>query len=244
MTSMDNFWQKASLNEIRLLLGDRAIQALQRWSANDSKVAGYVESVKKLGLTKTRRLEAGILGHYDHVDDDGSRWEDILHLQAGRDLIAEMDAYLVSVNTEHKLGYEEAPHMFRGTSVEEALDVVMTGTSGGRGKYPFKALSWDVGSALHYFKNALLVYNGDSIRNTVDTTLVEYTYRHVHFNADERIETPMTIYHVPEREVRVPVSSADPKLEAIIVSEDRINEGMIRLAELTTRAKNIRLVRL
>ena len=226
------------------MLGNGAIQALQRWSANDIKIAGYVESAKKLGLPKTRRLEAGILGHYDEVDDDGSRWEDALHLPAGRDLIEEMDAYLVSVNATHKLGYEEAPYMFRGTSVEEALDVVMTGTSGSGGRYPFNALSWDVGSALHYFKNALLVYNGDSIRNTVGATLVEYTYRHVHFNADEQIGTPMAIDHVPEREIRVPVLSTDSKLEAIIISKDRIDDRMYWLAELTTHAKDIRLIRL
>jgi len=238
------FWRRGTRDEIRLVLDREKEHALYRQRVHDSRMARYVEVVGGLGLEKTKKIEAGILGRYREADDDGSSWDEVLRMPAGRKLMEEMDAYLGSVAAAHKRDYLEAPVMFRGTGVEEALDVLETGTSGHMGKYPFKAVSWDVGSAERYFRNALLVYNGDSIRGVEGATLVEYTYRHVHLKADERIGTPMAIAHVPEREARVPILVPGLKLEAVVVLEDRIAENILQLLETGTYAEDVRLIRL
>ena len=243
-SASDVFWRRGTRDEIRLALDREKERALHRQRVHDSRMARYVEVIGGLGLEKTKKIEAGILGRYREADDDGSSWDEVFRMPAGRELMEEMDAYLGSVAAAHKRDYLEAPAMFRGTDVKEALDVLKTGTSGHMGKYPFKAVSWDVGSAARYFGSAFLVYNGDSIRSVEGATLVEYTYRHVHLDIDEKIETPMAIAHVPEREARVPVLVPGPKLEAAIVLENIIDDTTHRLLEEATYAGNVRLIRL
>ena len=239
-----SFWRRGTRDEIRLVFDREKARTRERRRVHKLRIAGYVESVRNLGLEKTKKLEAGILGRYSEADDDGSSWEEVSRVPAGRELMEEMDAHLASVAAAHKRDYGNASAMFRGTSVREALDVLETRTSGHMGKYPFKAVSWDVGSAERYFRNALLVYNGDSIRGVEGATLVEYTYRHVHLDADEKIGTPMAIALVPEREARIPVMAPGPELEAIAVFVDRIDGNVLRLLEARTRAESVRLIRL
>lgn len=238
------FWHTATTDEIRLLLGLEAARAFHRQHVHDSRIADYVASIKRLRLSKTKLLEAGILGHYYRASHDDLGGADVFRIPAGREIMEEMDAYLATVATTHRCDYEGASTVFRGTTVQEALDVMMTRTSGRGGQYPFKALSWDVGSAELYFDTTLLVYNGESIRGVAGATPVEYTYRYVHLKADERIETPMAIAYVPEREVRIPVLASGPRLEAVVVSEERISKSMLRLLETMTYVEGIRLVRL
>ena len=238
------FWRRGTCDEIRLALDIERSRTQERRRVHKLRIAGYVESVRNLGLEKTKKLEAGILGRYSEADDDGSTWDEVYRIPAGRKLMEEMDAYLASVAAAHRRDYGDVPYMFRGTRVEEALDVLKTRTSGHMGKYPFKAVSWDVGSAERYFVNAFIVYDSDSIRGVEGATMVEYTYRHVHLDIDEKIGTPMAIAHVPEREARVPVLAPGPKLEAVVVLEDRIGGNVLRLLEARTRAESVRLIRL
>ena len=237
-----SFWRRGTRDEIRLVFDREKARTRERRRVHKLRIAGYVESVRNLGLEKTKKLEAGILGRYREADDDGSSWEEVSRVPAGRKLMEEMDAYLASVAAAHKRGYLEAPVMFRGTDVDEALDVLETRTSGHMGRYPFKAVSWDAGSAARYVGNTLLVYNGDSIRGVEGARLVEYTYRHVHLKADERIGTPMAIAHVPEREARVPVLVPGPKLEAVAVLEDQIGENVLRLLEAGAYVEGVRSI--
>ena len=107
--------------------------------------------------------EAGRVTALKAIDDDLTEWSD-------------------AATEQNRRGYETARTFYRGTSIEEALDITRRGGISKDGRFDFTSLSTSLGAALTFGRKnkiqVVLEYDGDSIRRTGEAVSVEYSHKH------------------------------------------------------------------
>ena len=194
----------------------------------DSKMRGIRRRVEMLenrdGLddTLSRSLDDTVASE----DELGRLWTKMAESKQGRDVKAELDEWSKKATNDNRRGYEAAKSFYRGTSVDEALDVVNRGGGiSADGEFEFTSLSTSLGVANSFGRkkpaeHVILEYDGDSIRET--GTAVPAKYSHTYTDTVQTTGGGMPLFDRLEKETRIPDGTKGPVLKRVWINADRV----------------------
>jgi len=162
------------------------------------------------------------------------------------DLTKKMD----KINHENYDLFLKSPEFYRGTTTEE-LDSFIKDKTFKSGKYDFKSLSMDRKQATGNSINSnadgfrcVIVFEGDGVRDVgipVQYNPVPVEPNFTFGDKSERIDTPLPMVFLEEREVRIPIGKKIPKIKELnfgdSLSEEQKKEIMEKYSSLTDNIK-------
>jgi hypothetical protein len=162
------------------------------------------------------------------------------------DLTKKMD----KINHENYDLFLKSPEFYRGTTTEE-LDSFIKDETFKSGKYDFKSLSMDRKQATGNSINSnadgfrcVIVFEGDGVRDVgipVQYNPVPVEPNLTFGDKSERIDTPLPMVFLEEREVRIPIGKKIPKIKELnfgdSLSEDQKKEILDKYSSLTNNIK-------
>lgn len=162
------------------------------------------------------------------------------------DLTKKMD----KINHENYDLFLKSPEFYRGTTTEE-LDSFIKDETFKSGKYDFKSLSMDRKQATGNSINSnadgfrcVIVFEGDGVRDVgipIQYNPVPVEPNFTFGDKSERIDTPLPMVFLEEREVRIPIGKKIPKIKELnfgdSLSEEQKKEIMEKYSSLTDNIK-------